>query len=130
MRMCVDYRSLNKVTIKNKYPLPRIDDLFDQLKGACVFSKIDLRSSYHQLKNRQEDIPKTTFPTQYGLYEFTVVSLWIDMTVVFLDHDCVDMMQAPPVSLPASLLSLSLTTKRGPRTSLLPLPPYLLPCVN
>ena len=58
-RMCVDYRSLNEVTIKNKYPLPRIDDLFDQLRGACVFSKIDLRSGYHQLKIHNTDIPKT-----------------------------------------------------------------------
>ena len=72
--MCVDYRSLNEVTIKNKYPLPRIDDLFDQLKGASVFSKIDLRSGYHQLKIRPEDLPKTAFTTRYGLYEFTVMS--------------------------------------------------------
>jgi hypothetical protein len=73
-RMCVDYRSLNEVTIKNKYPLPRINDLFDQLRGACVFSKIDLRSGYHQLKIRASDIPKTTFTTRYGLYEYTVMS--------------------------------------------------------
>ena len=59
--MCVDYRSLNEVTIKNKYLLPRIDDLFDQLRGACIFSKIDLCSGYHQLKIRATDIPKTTF---------------------------------------------------------------------
>jgi hypothetical protein len=72
--MRVDYRSLNEVTIKNKYPLPRIDDLFDQLKGACVFSKIDLRSGYHQLKIHASDIPKTTFTTRYGLYEYTVMS--------------------------------------------------------
>jgi hypothetical protein len=72
-RMCVDYRSLNEVAIKNKYPLPRIDDIFDQLKGACVFSKIDLRSGYHQLKIRASDIPKTTFITRYGLYEYTVM---------------------------------------------------------
>jgi hypothetical protein len=72
-RMCVDYRSLNKVTIKNKYPLPRIDDLFDQLKGACVFSKIDLRSGYHHLKIRATDIPKTAFITRYGLYEYTMM---------------------------------------------------------
>jgi hypothetical protein len=73
-RMCVDYRSLNDVTIKNKYPLPRIEDLFDQMRGARVFSKIDLRSGYHQMKIRSYDIPKTAFSTRYGLYEFTVMS--------------------------------------------------------
>jgi hypothetical protein len=73
-RMYVDYHSINEVTIKNKYPLPRIDDLVDQLKGACVFSKIDLRSGYHQLKIRDTDIPKTAFITPYGLYEYTVMS--------------------------------------------------------
>jgi hypothetical protein len=69
----VDYRSLNDVTIKNKYPLPHIEDLFDQMRGARLFSKIDLRSGYHQMKIRQSDIPKTAFFTQYGLYEFTVM---------------------------------------------------------
>jgi hypothetical protein len=73
-RMCVDYRSLNDVTVKNKYPLPRIEDLFDQMRGARVFSKIDLRSGYHQMKIRPSDIPKTAFSTRYGLYEFTVMS--------------------------------------------------------
>jgi hypothetical protein len=73
-RMCMDYRSLNEVTIKNKYPLLRIEDLFDQMKGASVFSKIDLRSRYHQLKIRESDIPKTAFRTQYGLYVYTVIS--------------------------------------------------------
>ena len=72
--MCVDYRALNDITIKNKYPLPMIEDLFDQMRGAKVFSKIELRSSYHQLKIRQEDIPKTAFTTRYGLYEFIVMS--------------------------------------------------------
>ena len=72
--MCVDYRSLNEVTIKNKYPLPRIDDLFDQLRGACVFSKIDLRSGYHQLKIRATDIPKIAFTMRYGLYKYTIMS--------------------------------------------------------
>jgi hypothetical protein len=73
-RMCVDYRALNEVTIKNKYPLPRIEDLFDQMKGASVFLKIDLRSGYHQLKIRESDIPKTAFRTRYGLCEYTVMS--------------------------------------------------------
>jgi hypothetical protein len=73
-RMCVDYRSLNEVTIKNKYPLPRIEDLFDQMKGASMFSKIDLRSGYHQLNIQETDIPKTAFRTRYGLYEYTVMS--------------------------------------------------------
>jgi hypothetical protein len=73
-RMCVDYRSLNVVTIKNKYPLPRIEDLFDLMRGAKVFSKINLRSGYHQTKIRPSDIPKTAFTTRYGLYEYTVMS--------------------------------------------------------
>ncbi|GKV43021.1 hypothetical protein SLEP1_g50363 [Rubroshorea leprosula] len=73
MRLCIDYRELNKVTIKNRYPLPRIDDLFDQLKGAQVFSKIDLRFGYHQLKIKSDDVPKTTFRTRYGHYEFIVM---------------------------------------------------------
>jgi hypothetical protein len=72
--MCVDYRLLNDVTIKNKYPLPRIEDLFDQMRGARVFSKIDLRSGHHQMKIRPSDIPKTAFSTRYGLYEFIVIS--------------------------------------------------------
>ena len=67
LRMCVDYRQLNDITIKNKYPLPRIDDLFDQLGGAKLFSKIDLRTGYHQLKIKKGDIPKTAFTTRYGL---------------------------------------------------------------
>jgi hypothetical protein len=73
-RMCVDYRALNEVTIKNKYPLPWINDLFNQLRGACVFSKINLQSGYHQLKIWDSDIPKITFITRYGLYEYTVMS--------------------------------------------------------
>jgi hypothetical protein len=73
-RLCVDYRALNKVTVKNKYPLPKIDDMFDQLRGACVFSKIDLRSGYHQLKIRECNIPKTAFVSRYGPYQYTVMS--------------------------------------------------------
>ncbi|GJT31857.1 putative reverse transcriptase domain-containing protein [Tanacetum coccineum] len=72
-RMCVDYRELNKLTVKNRYPLPRIDDLFDQLQGSSVYSKIDLRSGYHQLRVREEDISKTAFRTRYGHYEFQVM---------------------------------------------------------
>ena len=71
---CVDYGALNEVTIKNKYPLPRIDDLFDQLKGAKYFSKIDPRSGHFELKIRKSDIPKTAFVTRYGQFEFTVMS--------------------------------------------------------
>ena len=73
LRMCINYRMLNSVTMKNKYPLPRIDDLFDQFQGACVFSKIDLRSGYHQLRIRDEDVYKTAFRSRYGHYEFLVM---------------------------------------------------------
>jgi hypothetical protein len=74
LRLCIDYRQVNKVTIKNKYPLPRIDDLFDQLGGASIFSKIDLRLGYHQVQIKGEDIHKTTFRMRYDHYEFVVVS--------------------------------------------------------
>jgi hypothetical protein len=93
--MCIDYRSLNEVTIKNKYHLPRIEDLFDQLRGPGVFSKIDLRSGYHQLWMRPSDILKTTFITKYGLYEYTVMSFGLTnappffmylMNSVFMDY--------------------------------------------
>ena len=73
MSLCINYRELNKVIMRNKYLLPQIDDLFDQLQGACVFSKIDLRSGYHQLRVKSEDVPKTTFLTRYGHSEFLVM---------------------------------------------------------
>ena len=73
LRLCFDYRQLNRVTIKNRYPLPRIDDLFDQLRGVRVYSKIDLRTGYHQLRVRDTDIPKTMFRTRYGHFDFRVM---------------------------------------------------------
>ena len=95
MRMCIDYQNLNAVTIKNKYPLPRIDDLLDQLRGAKYFSKIDLRSGYHHMKIRESNIPKIAFVTRYGQFEFTVVSFGLTnapayfmnmMNKVFMDE--------------------------------------------
>ena len=77
MRLCVDYRQLNKVTIKNKYPLPRIDGLIKHLVGACVFRKIDLRSGYHQICVKDKDIPKTAFRTRYGHLEYLVMSFGV-----------------------------------------------------
>jgi hypothetical protein len=79
----VDYRSLSDVTVKNKYPLPRIEDLFDQMRGARVFSNIDLRSGYHQMKIMPSDIPNTAFSTRYGLYEFTVKSFGLTSAPVY-----------------------------------------------
>nr|GEZ78806.1 putative reverse transcriptase domain-containing protein [Tanacetum cinerariifolium] len=84
-RMCIDYRELNKLTVKNRYPLPRIDDLFDQLQGSGVYSKIDLRSSYHQLRVHEEDIPKTAFRMRYGHYEFQFLRHVIDSKGIHVD---------------------------------------------
>ena len=75
LRMCINYRSLNRQTVKNRYPLPRIDDLFDQLQGAKVFSSIDLQSAYYQVRPKPENVPKTAFTTPLGLYEFRVLCL-------------------------------------------------------
>jgi hypothetical protein len=87
LRLCVDYWPLNVVTVKNKYPLPRIDILFDQLAGARVFSKVDLRSGYHQIKIRPEDVTKTAFSTRYGLYEYLVMSF--GLTNLLLHISCI-----------------------------------------
>src|SRR6185369_4220019 len=81
--MCIDYRLLNEVTVKNKYPIPRIDILFDQHSGARYFSKIDLRLGYYQIKIRKENIPKTAFSTRYGLYEFTVMSFGLTNVLAY-----------------------------------------------
>ena len=86
LRLCIDYRRLNSATIKNKYSLPNIDELFDQLQGAVVYSNIDLRQGYYQLKIRREDVPKTTFNTRYGHYEFVVMPLGLTNTpAAFMD---------------------------------------------
>ncbi|GKF27301.1 putative reverse transcriptase domain-containing protein [Tanacetum coccineum] len=84
--MCIDYRELNKLTVKNRYPLPRINDLFNQLQGSSVYSKINLRSGYHQLRVREEDIPKMAFRTRYGHYEFQVMPFGLtNAPTVFMD---------------------------------------------
>ena len=86
LRLCIDYRQLNRVTIKNRYPLSRIDDLFDQLRGARVYSKIDLHTGHQQLRVRDTDIPKTAFRTRYGHFEFTVMPFGLtNVPTAFMD---------------------------------------------
>jgi hypothetical protein len=85
LRLCIDFKHVNKSIVKNKYPLPKIDDLFDQLRGAKIFSKIDLRSGYHQVRIKEEEINKTTFRTRHGHYEFVVVPFGMtNAPVVFI----------------------------------------------
>ena len=86
IQLCIDYKQLNRVTVKNQYPLPRIDDLFDQLRGAQVYSKIDLRIGYHQLRVRETNIPNTTFRTRYGHFEFSVMPFGLtNVPAAFMD---------------------------------------------
>ena len=86
LRLCIDYKQLNRIMIKNRYPLPRIDDFFDQLRGAQVYSKINLRTGYHQLRVKDTDIPKTAFRTHYGHFEFTVMPFGLtNASAAFMD---------------------------------------------
>ncbi|GJV18461.1 putative reverse transcriptase domain-containing protein [Tanacetum coccineum] len=109
-RMCINYRELNKLTVKNRYPLPRFNDLFDQLQGLSVYSKIDLRSGYQQLRVRDEDIPKIAFRTRYGHYEFQVMPFGLtNAPTVFMD----------PMNHSKNLLDRVFSSKRGSSTQII-----------